>query len=256
MRVPADGFCEPLSSAQQVIASPQAQLVVNQGQSNLVSTCTDGFKEGLLAANQDHVSRDDDRSIKKRSNVLKFSRTMTDIYADELFEPPSSVQSVPVLSQARQAGNQSQNSLLSPYSGIFSERLQEANQNHISQRSVSPASNASREKSSFREGSCYSNDYSTVATPAARLNSAAQMREKANAESDAIALAQHQPHNDDSIMPRTISRKDALFDYDNTPGNAKMPLLPGEERQKRSKQSHQASTSWMQQRNGVFLGLA
>lgn len=188
----------------------------------------------------------DERSIENRSNVPKFSRTLTDAYADELFEPPLPAQPNPALSQARQTGSQGQPSLLSPYSGVFSERLQEATHDHISQRSISPASNLSRGKSPFREGSEFASDgYSTAASnahsPATRLNSAAQMREQAKAESDAIALAQHQPRPDDLVTPKTISPKEVTLDYNETEEDAKMPLFPQETLQKRSKQPNQAN---------------
>lgn len=227
-------------NAETLMAAQSALKGIMMGQNGFEAT------NGSSSSRMPYGDGYDDRSIESRSNVPKFSRTMTDVYADELFEPPSSAQPVPVSSQARQAGSQSHNNLLSPYSGVFSERLLEANQDHISQRSISPASNASRGKSPFREGSEYLSDgYSTVASnahsPAARLNSAAQMREKAKAESDAIALAQHQPHNDNLIPPKTISPKEALLDYNETEEDAKMPLFPQENRQKRSKQPNQAS---------------
>lgn len=169
------------------------------------------------------------------NNLPKFSRTLTDVYQDELYQPVTS-QPAPV-SQPRPA-TAHQPDLLSPYNSIFSERLQEANQ----ARSASPTSSVSRGKSPFRETSEYASDgFSAVASnphsPATRLNSAARMREQAKAESDAIALAQHQPRNDDLITPNTISPKEAVLDYHETEDDAKMPLFPQNSRQKRSKQS-------------------
>ena len=231
------------SALQQKIAGQNGSEMANGG-SSLRLPYGDGY---------------DERSIENRSNVPKFSRTMTDVYADELFEPSSSAEPNTAASQARQTGSQGQNSLLSPYSGVFSERLQEANQDHMLRRSISPASNISRGKSPFREGSDflsdgYSTGASTAHSPATRLSSAAQMREQAKAESDAIALAQHQPHNDVLVTPKTISPKEALLDYNETEEDAKMPLFPQETRHKRSKQSNQASIK--QEREDVNSSIA
>lgn len=179
-------------------------------------------------------------SAENPSNVPKFSRTLTDAYQDELYQP-SLAQAAPVAAPRSQHAANQQSHLLSPYRSVFSERLQEANQ----AREASPSSSISRDKSPFREDSVYASDgFSGVASnphsPATRLNSAARMREQAKAESDAIALAQHQPRNDDLVPPKTISPKEALLDY-NEPdedANANMPLFPHQDqRQKRPKQS-------------------
>ena len=177
-----------------------------------------------------------DGSMENRNTVPKFSRTLTDVYQDELYQPVTT-QPAPVSQPRPAAANQP--TLLSPYNNVFSERLQEANQ----ARSASPTSSVSRGKSPFRETSEYASDgFSGVASnphsPATRLNSAARMREQAKAESDAIVLAQHQPRSDDLVTPNTISPKEALLlDYNETEDDAKMPLFPQESRQKRSKQS-------------------
>ena len=243
-----DNFQQPLHdvdtstyNAETLMAAQSGLKQIGMGQNGVDAT------NGSPSARASYGDGFDDRSIENRSNVPKFTRTVTDAYADELYDPPSSAQPAPVMSQARQASSQSQNSLLSPYSGgVVSERLLEANQGHISQRSNSPATIASRGKSPFREGSEYLSDgYSTVAStahsPGTRLTSAARMREKAKAESDAIALAQHQPRNEDLTTPKTISPKEALLDYDETEEDAKMPLFPQENRHMRSKQPNQAS---------------
>ena len=180
-----------------------------------------------------------DASMESRNNVPKFSRTMTDVYQDELYQPVTA-QPAPVSQPRPVAANQP--NLLSPYKNIFSERLQEANQ----ARSASPASSVSRGKSPFRENSEYASDgFSAVASnphsPATRLNSAARMREQAKAESDAIALAQHQPRSDGLVTPNTISPKEVALDYNETEEDAKMPLFPKESRRKRPKQSTTAT---------------
>ena len=176
-----------------------------------------------------------DGSVETRNNVPKFDRTMTDIIQDELYQPVSS-QPAAVSQPHPAAANQP--NLLSPYNNVFNERLEQANK----ARSASPSSSVSRVKSPFREYSGYASDgFSTAASnphsPATRLNSAARMREQAKAESDALVLAQHQPRNDDLVTPNTISPKEVSLDYNETEGDAKMPLFPQDSRHKRSKQS-------------------
>lgn len=187
-------------------------------------------------------------NVESLNNVPKFSRTLTDAYQDELIYQPVTTQPA-TLSQTRPAVA-NQPDLLSPYNSVFSERLQDANQ----ARSTSPTSSVSRGKSPFRETSEYASDgFSAAASnphsPATRLNSAARMREQAKAESDAIALAQHQPRNDELVTPNTISPKEAFLDYHETAEAAKMPLFPQNPQQKRSKQpanniKHEINTSF------------
>ncbi|MCJ1483106.1 hypothetical protein MMC06_003272 [Schaereria dolodes] len=165
-----------------------------------------------------------------RSNVPKLDRTMSDIYEDELYYPSSGASAQP--SQARSIHTQP--TLLSPRNAIFSERLQAANNGHLSARSASPAVSTPRERSPFRPGapeSTIEGVYSSPGptSPAPRLGSAAQMRERQKAKADAEALARHQPpSNDDLVAPRTISPKEAYLDYKETDEDVKMPLFPQE----------------------------
>ena len=171
-------------------------------------------------------------SVVKTSKIPGLDRTMSEIYGDELYDPESAT-SVPT-PQARPAGNQS--TLLSPYRTVFSERLQAASNGHLSARSQSPATTASRERSPFRQGSAYAAEsYSNPSSPVPRLGSAAQIRERQKAEADALALAQHQPSTSEPVTPRTISPKEALLDYNETEDDAKMPsLFPQENHSARS----------------------
>ena len=240
LQQPLHDFNNPAYNADTLMATQSALKQATMGQNG-----TDA-PDGNPCPKNPYGDGYDEGSIEHRNNVPKFSRTMTDVYADELFEPPSSSQPVPVMSQAHHATTQGQNTLLSPYSAVFSERWSEANQEHMSQRSNSPNSNISREKSPFRAGSEYLSDgYSTGASnaqsPATRLNSAAQMRQQAKAESDALVLAQHQPRGEDLVTPKTISPKEVALDYNETEEDAKMPLFPQENGQKRLKQPNQAN---------------
>ncbi|MCJ1303175.1 hypothetical protein MMC08_005983 [Hypocenomyce scalaris] len=184
-------------------------------------------------------------STVKTSKIPGLDRTMSEIYGDELYNPETAT-SAPAPAptpQARAASNQS--GLLSPYRTVFSERLQAANNGHLSARSQSPTTTtASRERSPFRQGSEFAAEsYSNPSSPVPRLGSAAQMRERLKAEADAIALAQHQPSANQLTAPRTISPKEALLDYSETEDDAKMPsLFPQESHNARTNSSNTFSS--------------
>jgi len=178
---------------------------------------------------------DEDSSADLRTNTPQLDRTMSDIYQDELFNP-AMAQPAPS-SQPRQSAA-SQNGLLTPHNAALNELLHAANNGHMSARSMSPASNnlASR-RSPFRETSA---DYaaaqlqqSSPNTSAVRLNSAAQMREQQKMEADAHAYAQHHPPSRHEFMnpPKTISPKEAVWEYHESDEAAKMPLFPSPNRE-------------------------
>ncbi|KAL1633748.1 hypothetical protein SLS58_010937 [Diplodia intermedia] len=148
--------------------------------------------------------------------VPKLDRTMTDIYADELFNPNAMAPA-----PAKQSSQQPASALLSPYRNVMNDRLQAAHQ----ARSQSPVSAMSRGPSPFRNGSPLAPPNNSFASPQVRLGSAQQLREQQKAESDAYALqrSQRQP---DMTEPTTISPKDALLDYHESEEDAKMPLFP------------------------------
>ena len=177
----------------------------------------------------------------KTSKIPGLDRTMSEIYGDELYDPES-VTAAPA-PQARAVNSQSD--LLSPYRTVFSERLQAASNGHLSARSQSPATTASRERSPFRQGSEYAAEsYSSPSSPVPRLGSAAQIRERQKAEADALALAQHQPSPSELVAPRTISPKEALLDYNETEDDVKMPsLFPQENHNARSNSNNNNNNS-------------
>ena len=152
-----------------------------------------------------------------RSIIPKFDRTMSDIYQDELYNPdaPTSAPS----SQTRS----NQPALLSPYSGVFSERLQAAND----MRSSSPAQPISRNSSPFRQGSEYLNVNGEQ--PAPRLSSAAQIREQQKAEADKTELLRaHQRQSKVSKLdaPSTISPKEAMLDFKESDTDQEQSFAP------------------------------
>ncbi|KAI9710850.1 MAG: hypothetical protein M1812_007302 [Candelaria pacifica] len=151
-------------------------------------------------------------------------RTMSDIYQDELYNPALPI-SAPQMPHG--PSHNSNNSLLSPYRNIITERLQTANNNHLTTRSQSPSESGTRERSPFREGSRLApveSKYAAQASSPSRLGTAAQMREQQKDEADSLALRQHQPSPADVTPPNTISPRDALLDYHESEEDT--PLFP------------------------------
>lgn len=137
--------------------------------------------------------------------VPKLNRTISDIYQDELYNP----QIIPA-PQIRKQPNNNQH-LLSPYRNVFADRLQAAHQGHITARSQSPANAMARERSSpFRQGSPLAADFNNTAPmPQNNLTSA-------------MTMAQNGMNVGE---PKTISPKDALLEYHETPEDSGLPSL-------------------------------
>ncbi|KAM0797979.1 hypothetical protein BDR22DRAFT_861075 [Usnea florida] len=169
-----------------------------------------------------------DSSSDIRSNTPQLDRTMSDVYQDELYNP-AMAQSAPS-TQPRQ--QQAQGNTASPHRTAFNDLLQAATTNHLTARSASPAVNASRQRSPFRESSQYAADgvHSNPSSPAGatRVNTATHMRLQQKQEADAHAYAQHHaPLRHEYLTPaKTISPKEAQLNYDNTEDDAKVPLFP------------------------------
>ena len=162
-------------------------------------------------------------SMDSRNIIPKLDRTMSDIYQDELYNPNVSVNASATTPQSRPT----QNTMLSPFHGVFSERLQAANNGHISARSASPANTVSRERSPFRQGREHSaEEYLSPNQSVARLGAASQMREKLKAQSDAVTFEHQENHQTDRLAPlKTISPKEVALDYE-PDEDSKMPLFP------------------------------
>ncbi|KAL8687802.1 MAG: hypothetical protein Q9218_006128 [Villophora microphyllina] len=153
-----------------------------------------------------------------RSSITKLNRTMSDIYQDELYNPPMATSAPP--QPPRQ--HIPQENLLSPQNNsMFNDLLQAAQKGHVTARSASPVTSASRGRSPFATERF---SHSTPNSPA-RLTSAAQIRQQQKAESDARAFAEHQPRPTDILPPRTISPKEVALDYNEAEEDAKMPLF-------------------------------
>lgn len=163
----------------------------------------------------DYLQFPDDPDL-MRQTVPKLDRTMTDIYADELYNPNVSIPQTQPAPQTKANA-----ALLSPFRSIMSDRLQAAN----NARSQSPASSLSRGASPFRQGSPLAPTSHNFPSPQVHLGTAQRLREQQKAEADAYALQQSQ-RQPDLAEPKTISPKDALLDYHESEEDSKMPLFP------------------------------
>ncbi|EEA25602.1 C2H2 transcription factor (Rpn4), putative [Talaromyces marneffei ATCC 18224] len=124
--------------------------------------------------------------------VPKLNRTISEIYQDELYN----TNVVPASSQQMRKANTNMGS--APYRNLFADRLNAANQGHLSARSQSPAgTSVNRERSPFRQGSPLAADFQHQQSHlASGLGSALQLQEG---------------------EIKTISPKDALLEYNEGP---------------------------------------
>lgn len=152
-----------------------------------------------------------DNSRLQNFPVPKLDRTVSDAYADELYNP--------AMLQQVMSSSSKQKQFLSPHApNIVNERLRAAQM----ARSQSPTSANSRGVSPFRPDSPWASasDYRT----GGRFGTAQQVRQQQKAQADAAELSQHLQPEDS--QPKTISPKDALLEYNESEEDAKMPLFP------------------------------
>ncbi|KAL2256807.1 hypothetical protein VTK26DRAFT_1101 [Humicola hyalothermophila] len=152
--------------------------------------------------------------------VPKLNRTMTDVCGDELYSPDFTI-----------ASSSSGQAPISPSSDLFAQRLQAANNQHLSAVAQSPVSATSRDRSPFRQGSPLAppvQDFSQPMGPSSqfRFKSAQQLREQNKAVQDARAVQQHMARSADTSTPQTISPKDAVLEFHEPDGDANFPLFP------------------------------
>lgn len=155
-------------------------------------------------------------------NVPKLDRTMTDIYADELFNPNFGVSST--------SPSQPSITAMSPTHEIFSQRVQAANNQHLSTTQSPLSSIASRGRSPFKQSSPLaptpSHDFSQ-ATTNIRFNTAQQVRERRKADQESVQALRPtvaQPINNST--PQTISPQDALLEFNDADNTNNFPLFP------------------------------
>lgn len=136
------------------------------------------------------------------TGVPKFKRTISDIYQDELFNPTTIVPT-PTTSTASSSAMRKpkSNSANAPYRNLFADRLNAANQGHLSARSQSPAGTSlNRERSPFRQDS-----------PLHGADFRQQGQFQASGLGSALQLPGTQQDAHGEI--KTISPKDALLEY-------------------------------------------
>lgn len=130
--------------------------------------------------------------------IPKLNRTISDIYQDELYNPAIIT---PQVSKPSTGQN-----MLNPYRNVFADRIQAANQGHMSARSQSPAM-INRERSPFRQNSHLVSEFNNSGLPQSQLPTSMSM-----------SMGQQ------GGEPKTISPKDALLDF-NEPEDTSMPQL-------------------------------
>jgi len=155
---------------------------------------------------------EDRRNKNAMHTVPKLDRTMTDVYADELYNPNFNITSSAAPSQVP---------VTSPTHDMFVQRIQAANNQHLN--AGSPVSATSRDRSPFRQGSPLApmsiHDF-------ARFGSAQQMREQNKLQEVRAAQQQFGRSVNTHTPPATISPKDALLDFHEAEGEANYPLFP------------------------------
>ncbi|KAK4190310.1 hypothetical protein QBC35DRAFT_88991 [Podospora australis] len=152
--------------------------------------------------------------------VPKLDRTMTDVYGDELYTPDF----MPVTTSSTQLP-------VSPTSNdLFVQRIQAANNQHLTAGVHSPVSATSRDRSPFQANSPLApmplNDFSAMGASQARFGSAQQMREQNKAIQDRAVQRQMGQSVNARTPPTTISPKDAVLEFHEPEGEANFPLFP------------------------------
>jgi 26S proteasome regulatory subunit N4 len=164
-----------------------------------------------------------------RNTMPKLDRTMTDIYADELYNPSFQITSAPPTSTPAPSV------MLSPQNDVFSQRLQAANSQHLNASNTQiPLMIPSRERSPFRQGSplAPSGNSFGAQSPNLRFGTATHMREQQKAENDARALQrQLERTSPEQTTPKTISPKDVDLVYHESEEDANTPLFPPQQSQ-------------------------
>ena len=166
-----------------------------------------------------------------RNTMPKLDRTMTDVYADELYNPSFHITSAPPTSTPAPIVT------LSPQNDVFSQRLQAANSQHLNASNTqAPLTIPSRDRSPFRQGSplAPSGNNFPAQSPNLRFGTATHMREQQKLEDDARALQrQLERTSPGQTTPKTISPKDVDLVYHESEEDANAPLFPQQQQTQR-----------------------
>ncbi|KAJ5904497.1 hypothetical protein N7504_006880 [Penicillium tannophilum] len=139
--------------------------------------------------------------------VTKLNRTISDIYQDELYNP--------AMMAAPQMSKPMGQNVMTPRN-VIADRLQAANQGHMSARSQSPVSGMiKRERSPFRQNSPFTSDMN-----ASGLQS--QMATSVPMSQNGMSMASTMSQSD----LKTMSPKDAVLDFNEGEDAAMAPLFP------------------------------
>ncbi|TVY22460.1 Zinc finger protein [Lachnellula hyalina] len=173
-----------------------------------------------------------------RNDIPKLHRTMTDAYADELYNPSFHITTAPQTQTAMTRAS------LSPQNDVFSQRLQTANSQHLSASNTQiPLTIPSRERSPFRQGSPLAPSVNSFGplSPSMRLGTASHMREQQKAENDARAIQrQFERTSPEQTTPKTISPKDVDLVYQENEEDSNMPLFPPPPPSQKTQQQRQS----------------
>ncbi|KAG9231762.1 hypothetical protein BJ875DRAFT_382234 [Amylocarpus encephaloides] len=177
---------------------------------------------GLWSNGYSHLSGGQDHR-----RMPKLDRTMSNVYADELYTPSFQIttaapSSTPIITTP-----------LSPHTDIFSQRLQAANSHHLQEHTQVPLTIPTRERSPFRQGSPLAptgNGFGSQPS-GGRFGTASRLREQQKAVNDAQALRQQMHRvSPEEAAPKTVSPKDVDLVYHESE-DSKTPLFPPPERQ-------------------------
>lgn len=165
------------------------------------------------------VEEDSRRRSKNAYPVAKLSRTMTDIFGDELYNPHFAMTMSPP-PQTQLA--------VSPTNELFAQRLQAANKQHLS-AAHSPVSTTSRGRSPFRNDSPHFaplDDFSAGLVPT-KVEPVQQQRDLRRVERERQAQQQlaAQAAPQQQATPSTISPKDAMLELNESDDMNNFPLF-------------------------------
>ncbi len=139
-----------------------------------------------------------------------FSQAMQDVFPDQIYSTPTSQ----TFSQQSQPNMPHTGSHLSPYrtTNVFTNRLQAANQDHMAQRTNSPVTSVTRERSPFKT---YNNMQ--------ELNNETSPQNPMTAMTQAMMERSREPAAPKSVSPKELLLEDPELDGENT-----TPLFPAQ----------------------------
>ncbi|KAH7021056.1 uncharacterized protein B0I36DRAFT_28415 [Microdochium trichocladiopsis] len=166
------------------------------------------------------VEEESRRRGKNAYPVAKLSRTMTDVFGDELYNPHFAMTTMSPPPQTQLA--------VSPSNELFAQRLQAANKQHLS-AAQSPVSNSSRDRSPFRNDSPHFaplDDFS-AGLASTKVEPVQQQRDLCKVERERQAQAQiaARATPQQQATPNTISPKDAVLELNDSDDMNNFPLF-------------------------------